>query len=190
MANIVHLLEEKLGYPPLEKVDPNTQETNMENYGGPVRLKLAQAAIPAVLEALSKYFMRKSPLQNLYSPEGTTNWLDAIFRTQRPAAVQKIAEYSGASTEETEAEMERIAGVAIAIFQDKFSDKASQKDIADYLGSQRNNFLTRLPASMQFGELLGDDTIDDRTHKMQGPISSLVHKIQDSFSGATKDSAD
>jgi len=37
---------------------------------------------------------------------------------------------------------------------------------------------------MNFGGLLHDETMDDRTNKMEGPISNFIHKIEDKFSGS------
>jgi hypothetical protein len=36
------------------------------------------------------------------------------------------------------------------------------------------------------GYLLGDESMDDRTNKMEGPISSFMHTIEDKFSGGSK----
>ncbi len=183
--NIVHALEKQLGYPPLEKVDPNTQETTSEQYGGPHKLKLGQAAIPAVLEGLSKYYNSKTPLRQIYQPATGNSWLEAIFGSRKEAAVQRVAEYADTDANTAASEMERVAVAAVQLISNKYPDATSQQEVSEYLGGQRSHILTRLPASMQFGELLGDDTIDDRTNKMEGPISSLMHKIEDSFSGST-----
>ena len=48
---------------------------------------------------------------------------------------------------------------------------------------QRHNILLYLPAAMQMGDLLNDDTLDDRTNKMEGPISNFVHTIENKLSG-------
>jgi hypothetical protein len=37
---------------------------------------------------------------------------------------------------------------------------------------------------MNFGDILHDETLDDRTNKMEGPISNFMHKIEDKLSGA------
>ena len=46
-TNIVDAIRKNLGYPPLQKVDPNIQETKDKHVESPVDM-LAQAAIPAV----------------------------------------------------------------------------------------------------------------------------------------------
>jgi hypothetical protein len=34
------------------------------------------------------------------------------------------------------------------------------------------------------GDIVGDESLDDKTNKMEGPVSSLMHKIETSFSGS------
>jgi hypothetical protein len=36
---------------------------------------------------------------------------------------------------------------------------------------------------MQLGDLLKDDSLDDRTNKMEGPISNMMHNIENKLSG-------
>jgi hypothetical protein len=40
-----------------------------------------------------------------------------------------------------------------------------------------------LPPALQMGDLLNDNTMDDRTNKMEGPISSMMHSIENKLSG-------
>jgi hypothetical protein len=51
------------------------------------------------------------------------------------------------------------------------------------MSDQRHHILVYLPASLQLGELLNDSGMDDQTNKMEGPISNLVHNIENKFSG-------
>jgi len=39
---------------------------------------------------------------------------------------------------------------------------------------------------LQIGKLLNDSTLDDRTNKMEGPISGLMHAIEKKFSDASE----
>jgi hypothetical protein len=41
-----------------------------------------------------------------------------------------------------------------------------------------------LPAELNMGGLLDDDSLDDQANKMEGPISSLAHRIGAAFSTA------
>ena len=45
-------------------------------------------------------------------------------------------------------------------------------------------FIYLLPC--KWADLLNDDSLDDRTNKMEGPISNLMHTIENKFSGRIK----
>ena len=36
------------------------------------------------------------------------------------------------------------------------------------------------------GEALEDNSLDDRTNKMEGPVSSIIHNIEKAFAGTEK----
>ena len=80
--------------------------------------------------------------------------------------------------------MEIIAAEAIRILRQDAGENAPATKIKTYLNEQRHHVLTYLPAAMQLGELLHDDTMDDRTNKMEGPISNFMHKIENNMSGS------
>jgi len=185
MPNIIQLIEDRLGYPSLEKVNPNTQETKTEQYPGNSRRKLSQAAIPAVLISIIRYFRNAAHTKNLAAVVTGNEWLNHLFGDKKDAVVQKVAGYAETDSDTTETEMEKIASTAIDIIREKIPEPNTEK-INDFLGAEHNNILTHLPASMQLGQLLGDDTIDDRTNKMQGTVSTLLHKIEETFTKPTK----
>lgn len=60
-------------------------------------------------------------------------------------------------------------------------------DVKDFLTSQRHNILLYLDPILQLGKYIGDDTIDDSTNKMEGPVSDLMHNIGQIFSGSGND---
>src|SRR5215831_4913200 len=84
-----------LGYEPLKKVDPNIQEVKHEL--SPEQ-RLAQAAIPTVLAGLIKYSDSNEGIK-IMSLENA-DWLNIIFREKQSEVIQKVAEYSGVSTEQ------------------------------------------------------------------------------------------
>lgn len=188
--NIIDLIQQRLNYPNLQQIDPNTQERRNDQQKGGGFQKLVQAAVPAVLVALQKYLQKPGNMDSLLKGSSPSGWLDAIFGTNKQTAIQKIAEYSGTITVQAEREMEKVADEAVIAIRENIPKNAKAEDVTTYLGNQKSSILSRLPAALQIGDLLGDDTVDDRTHKMQGPISSLMHKIEDSFSGSTTKSDD
>ena len=36
--------------------------------------------------------------------------------------------------------------------------------------------------AMNLGDVLNDETLDDKTNKMEGPISNMMHKIENNMS--------
>ena len=61
--------------------------------------------------------------------------------------------------------------------------RCSAKKIKTFMGNHRHNILVYLPAALQAGYLLDDNAIDDRTNKMEGPVSSFMHSIENKLAG-------
>ena len=53
--------------------------------------------------------------------------------------------------------------------------------IKNLLTNHRHNILNHLPGAIGIGNILNDGTLDDRTNKMEGPVSSLMHAIEKQF---------
>ena len=183
ITNIVAAVQKNLGYPPLQKVDPNSQE--VKHFAGvSSEEKLAQSAITAVLAGLAKFGRSDSGANYLFSNKGEDqNWLDIIFSGRKAEAVDKVAQYSGVSVSEASAHMQKIAGEGVRMIHQSVGSKEKPEKIRTYMKGQRHNILLYLPAAMQLGDLLDDDTLDDRTNKMEGPISNFMHKVEDKLSG-------
>jgi hypothetical protein len=77
--------------------------------------------------------------------------------------------------------MEIIAWEALHIIRNNISGEKTASSVKTFLADQRHNILVHLPASLQIGEAMQDDTIDDRTHKMEGPISNHMHWLEKFF---------
>jgi hypothetical protein len=54
------------------------------------------------------------------------------------------------------------------------------------MNDQRHQVLVYLPAPLQLGDLIHDESLDDRTNKMEGPVSNFMHKIEDKLSQGGK----
>ena len=54
------------------------------------------------------------------------------------------------------------------------------------MNGQRHNILVYLPAALSMGDVLDDETLDDKTNKMEGPVSSFMHKIENTLSDGDK----
>ena len=181
MANIVESIQAKLGFPPLQKIDPNIQETK-GNVTRKSQAKLAQAAIPAVLAALYKFTRTDEGCEAILHPSPDQRWLRTIYEGKESAAVEKVSHYAGISPELTESSMDRIANEAINMVNNSAGPHRSCDSIRSFMDLQRHNVLVYLPAAMQMGDLLDDEALDDRTNKMEGPVSSFMHKIENRLS--------
>jgi len=182
MINIVETIQKNLGYPSLQKVDPNSQEVK-DNAGRSSGEKLGQSAITAVLAALVKFSRSDKGANYLISGDSEQNWLDLIFEAKQSEAVDKVAHYSNIPVQEAMGHMQKIAREGVKLIYESVGDKPTAEKIKTYMKSQRHNILLYLPAAMQMGDLLKDDSLDDRTNKMEGPISNMMHKIENKFSG-------
>lgn len=187
--NLLKTVQENLGYPALHKIDPNTQKikTDTDNTALEKSHRLGQAAIPATLIALYKYSRADEGAENILHVATSTDWTGFIFLDHREEAIGKIMAYSGRKTEEVITEINRIATEAVNIIHQQIGEKGTIKDVKNVLINSKNDVLSYLPEDIQIGKLLNDSTIDDKTHKMEGPVSSLMHAIGGSFSGSDSD---
>lgn len=181
-TNIVEAIQENLDYPPLQKVDPNSQEVKniADRTSGE---KLAQSAITAVLAGLVKFTSSDSGVDYILSNDTEQNWLELVYEGKQSEAVDKVAHYSNTPVKEAEDHMQKIAREAIRLIHQSAGEKEKAEKVKTYMKGQRHHVLLYLPAAMQLGDLLKDDTLDDRTNKMEGPISNIMHTIEDKLSG-------
>ncbi|HET9825551.1 MAG TPA: hypothetical protein VFP87_09455 [Chitinophagaceae bacterium] len=176
VTNIVEAIQQKLGYRPLKKVDPNTQEIK-EAYKMSPEEKLPQAAIPAVLAAAIKYSDGKDGI-NLLSQGTNENWLNVIYCGKENDAIQKVADYAGIEADEARRHMQNISNETVTIVRDVVKAPNAEK-LRSFMNSQRHSILSHLPAALKMGDVLNEETFDDRTNKMEGPVSSFLHRIED-----------
>lgn len=183
-ANLVETIQKNLGYPELRKIDPNTQVVKDEKTSIDPQ-HLGQAAIPAVLLGLYKYGNTEQGSLNLLNENASTNWMDLFFTDKKGEVISKVASYSGVSNQNASNSMDQIASEAVKIIGQQTSDDATFANVKSYVSQQRSNILLYLPAELQLSTIIDDNTLDDRTNKMEGPMSNAVHFIENLFSGST-----
>ena len=88
--NLLEKVQQNLHYPPLQKIDPNTQEVKNEvsEIGED---KFSQVAIPAVLTGLYKFSATDEGAREILKADYTTNWVDKIFDESNRQVIQDIA---------------------------------------------------------------------------------------------------
>lgn len=179
-VNLLQQAQQLLGYPALQKIDPNTGSIISGNEARPN--SFSQAAIPAVLTALYKYVQSDKGSELVLRGNPSTDWAGKIFHESRQDAVEKIRSYADAGSENAMAKLNEIATTAVSVVKSNLSDTATIKEVKSFFLNQRNNILPYLPPELNLGDLLNDDTIDDNVNKMEGPISSLMNSIGSAFS--------
>jgi hypothetical protein len=172
--DLLETVQKNLGYGPLKKVDPNTQEI-IDARKMTADQKLAQAAIPAVLAALIKYSDGPEGI-NIVAKEND-NWLNRIYNGKEDYAAKQVAEYAGVSEEDAAHTMEKITKESVSVVRQNVKHADAEK-LRSYMNSQRHSILNHLPAVLKMGDLLNEESFDDRTNKMEGPVSSFMHRIE------------
>ena len=178
--NLLETVQQNLGYSALQKIDPNTQQVVVDD-ATPPEDKFSQAAIPATLAGLFAYAQSDEGATEILQGTSTANWAGKIFEENKKEAIQTISDYAGQSIESSVTKMNAIANETIKVVKENLKADAAIKDVKQFFSDQKNNILLYLPAALHMGELLHDNTLDDNTNKMEGPISSLMHSIGAAF---------
>ncbi|MEO6251857.1 MAG: hypothetical protein ABIO79_01015 [Ferruginibacter sp.] len=175
-VNLVETIQKKLGYPEIQKIDPNTQQP-----AGPED-KFSQAAVPAVLTGLYSYVQKDEGAEKILQVANSTMWVNKFFEADKNEVAQTISDYSNKPLDQVETEMNAIANEAIKTVKENLSADAGIKEVKDFFSDRRKDILLYLVPALNMGRLLHDETLDDNTNKMEGPVSSLMQNIGSAFS--------
>jgi len=183
--NLVEEIQKNLQFSSLQKIDPNTQEVKKpENLSA--QDYLPQAAIPVVLLGIYKFSRTEEGNTELLKGDLKNKLLKTIFGNKTQQVIDKVAAYTGNMPDYAANKMEIIAWEGLHIIRNTLSEQPNDATIKIFLADQRHNILVHLPASLQIGEVLKDDTIDDRAHKMEGPVSNSMHWLEKLFPGTDR----
>lgn len=177
-TNILDIVRQNLGYPALQKIDPNTQHVTQSG----TEDKFSQAALPAVLTGLYRYAQSDEGATEILHSNNSINWMDKIFYDKKEDVIEAITAYSQQTNDSIVIKMNIIAKEAVKVAKEHLSVNADIKEVKKIFKDQRNHILLYLLPALKIGELLHDDTLDDNTNKMEGPISSLMQSIGSAFS--------
>ncbi len=179
--NLLDTVQQNLGFPVLQKMDPNSH-TIIENPDTPDEERFSQAAIPAVLAGLYKFVQSDEGANEFLEMDKSFDWMSNIFGADKKDVMQAIAKYSNQSGEDTVQKMNLIANESVRLVKENLPVASTLKDVKSFMHDQRKNILLYLPDKLNLGLLLNDSTIDDNTNKMEGPVSSLMQSIGSAFS--------
>lgn len=179
MNNLVESIQKNLGYAAISKIDPNIQDIKEKTVGAN---SIGQAAIPAVLFGVFNYILLPGAD---YIPlfRENSKWLNLLFGDHHEEVVNRIAAYAGTSPANARVDSEHIAAEAVRLIKSNVLINDDPDKLRKFALENKNDVLKYLPAALQIGQLLANDDLDDRTHKMEGPISSMMHSFEKKFSG-------
>ena len=182
-TDLLESVQQNLGYPELQKIDANTQVI-VSDENTQEESKFSQAAIPAIIAGLYKYVQSDYGASEFLESGNSTNWLKNIFQENKKDVIQTISDYSKQPNEKIIVRMNAIAAEAVKTVKENLPTDATTKDVKAFLNHQKNNILLYLPPVLNMGELLHDNTLDDETNKMEGPVSGLIRGLGDVFSSS------
>ncbi|MEN9572016.1 MAG: hypothetical protein RL172_3247 [Bacteroidota bacterium] len=173
-------IQQKLNYPPLQAIDAATDFPADESSFD----ALSQSAVISFLAAVYKATRTREDCEKLLQYSNHHELIQQLFGNTG-AVYQMIKAYTGTGLITSKARVTDVAAAYLCIINDQLkhsTDKASA--LQSTLSAERDTILKYIPARLQLGQLLHDETIDDNSNKMHGPVSSLLHKIENSFSAA------
>ncbi len=176
---ITEQLQQLLNYPQLQVIDANTGlPENEAEFDA-----LSQSALITFLAGLYKATRTTEAAALINSQKTSTDLLSSIF-TKEEDITAKIALYANETADTVNRKLDEIATGFLSIDEYKSQDAGASTDdnLKTQLTSQRHEILKYLPGKLKIGALLNDTTLGDNTNKMEGPVSSLMHKIENIFS--------
>ena len=188
--DLLTTVQKNLGYPELKKIDPNTQETIVDT-NKPNEHRLSQAIVPAVLAGIYKLAKTEDGIHQIAAGDNINNWIDLIFQNNKEEVLQNIRSYTFYDNQSLTSIMNKAAAESIKQIRENSKTGENYTEMKTFIAQQRNNILPFLPPALNIGNMLDDNTIDDVTTKMEGPVSNLMHKIETIFGGhETQEDAD
>src|SRR5688572_19933429 len=105
MSNLVDIIQKNLQYPPLQKVDPNTQDIRHKPEETEIN-KVGQAAIPAVLTGLFMLSRNDEGCLKIMNAAESGDTLAVLFGDKEGQLTEKIVQYTGLSENQAESHLE------------------------------------------------------------------------------------
>lgn len=185
--NLLEAIQKQLNYPPLKKIDPTTEEVVADS-NQPSEHRFSQASIPTVLTGLYQYSGKDNGAESILRGDISSDWASEIFGEEKDEVVGKISKYSFQSNEGiTTNKINEIATEAIQMVRGELGPDATIMDVKNLMSAQTTNLFAYLPSALHIGKTLHEETVDDNTNKMEGPVSSLIKKIGSAFSNPSND---
>jgi hypothetical protein len=182
--HIVQTIQKNLGFSSLEKIDPNTQLVpGSEHLLG--NNALAQAAIPAILLGIFNCLEQNPNLDSL-SAAPSSELMEWIFGKSAATVTEQISVYSKVRDKHILQELEHIASESVRVVKENLGVNPSENTIRRFVAENKREVLLYLPPSLELGTIVKNNNLDDRTGKMEGPVSSFMHRLENTFNTSNK----
>lgn len=189
-GNLLETVRKNLGIPELKKVDPNTQQVEVKT-NEEKESRLMQSLVPTALAGIYDSVRSEEGLDFLAGTASHPDWISLLFGKNAAEMKQRLADYSGTTADFVQSHFNMVAGETVKVLREEAKGDNRKKAIRELAGAQRDLILPYLPAELRAGALLEDGVLDDRTNKMEGPVSTLMHKIETALTGQeSKEDAD
>ena len=177
--DIIQQIKNQLGNTPVPKIDPNTQEPVKQEKLSP---DVESAAIPVVLVGFYKNTRNAEDADKIIKASNAET-VKTLFKEHTEQVTNAVSEYAGTNSADAKNAIERTVAAVKKVLQDNLKD-LNGTTVMNFFTDQRSNILKHLPVELHAGELLNDPAMDDRTNKMEGPMSGMMHTIEKIFSSS------
>ena len=175
--NLPQQLQEYLKYPILQLINVNTSLPEDEKKFD----ALSQSVLVTFLAGLYKITRSKESAALVNKESNGGQLLSVIFNDEEE--MNTIANYSYQPISIVKLKVAEVANGYLAFMQQLPVEETQKEDyLQNLMSDQRHEILRYVPVGLKLGELLNDGSLEDNTNKMEGPISSLMHKIENAFS--------
>ena len=177
--NLPEQLQEYLHYPKLQLIDVNTGLPEHEEvFDAP-----GQAVLIAFLTGLYAGTRSKEAAAAIAVLKDADQLLKSIFENENEI-LNTISAFTKQPVDISKNKLTEVSKGFIAYLQQHIPAEELNKEgyLQGLMTTQRHEILRYLPTGLRLGDSLKDETLEDKSNKMEGPISSLMHKIESSFS--------
>ncbi len=111
----------------------------------------------------------------------TGSLLERIFGESSESVVKQIELYSKNIDKHRSQQLEHIASESIRVVRKNLGENPNPHAIRHFVAGNKQDILLYLPPFLDLGTILHNNNLDDRTGKMEGPVSSFMHKLEKTF---------
>ena len=69
----------------------------------------------------------------------------------------------------------------LRVIKEGIGNTTDENHIRNFVAKNKPDTLLYLPPSLELGTILKNNNLDDRTGKMEGPVSTFMHKVEKAF---------